>query len=824
MTKRIIALVSILLMVVNTCASAVTINKDYNMLYNFGVVGETQDVYENKRSITQREFITALVGLTTEEEIPEDSILEYAQSLNIISNIDSKEFESAISYERALNLTLNTLGYAKVIQYSGNNVEAVRQYASECNLMKGVSLNFGDNLDGKSMITILSNALEANMINAVLSDKQGSFEKSDKNPLEAYRGIEEITGKITHTKYTSLYGEKGVDKNQIGIDDVIYDIGYDYDLELLGQTVKAYVREDVVFHIEPKGTNIKKIEIEGKDIVSVSGDFTKLEYKGERKIEDIDLTPALTVIYNGRNYTGYTKEDLMSVNGKIVCLDFDRDKKYDIVHVYDYETIVVKNVSTLYKKIDNVYNIPGRTKTFNLDEDYTDFKIYKNGQEIGLASVEVNDILSVLKSKGDEPILLIYVGNEKIKGKVNRFDRTENIVKINDVEYEVNKDYLSETSLEGTKVDALSHGKEFELYLDYFGKIAYAKQDRLEGYEYVLIFKQRWIDTTAKVRILNINDEWEDLYYAEKVKLNDSNKLDADVVFDLMGGKELVPKIVLMKRDAEGKIAAIREADVSNEYGAKGFVKTSPQDRYYWTGDSSFNCRHYLKYDAIVLLKPTSNEDKFDEELYEFATVGYFSDWGRYKYVAYNVDEFGYADLLEVEDNRKVTEVTLYINGMVQTLNEYGEPAKLVTGNINGIENLGLFEIPGSNIPDVEVGDIAEVSLRNGKISQLNVIYSIGEDKEYKVPADSSDIHGGGKEVFGDVVGIDQERAMLLVDCDSEIIPIFVPSEAEIEVFDSNADMDKRKYVIGSLNDIYEGNYVRIIMSSNQVRSVVVIQ
>ena len=809
-------------MLVTMCVSAEGINSDYDLLHNLNIVSEDYEAYTGKNFVTHKEFIKSLIGIITEDEIPEDKILEYAQARNIIADIDSQEMESAISYERALNLTLNTLGYAKLIGYDGQNVESVRKYANECDLTKGIILNFGDMLNGESMITLLSNALEENVLDVVLSDKTGIFQKSDKNPLEAHREIVEITGQLTHTAYTSLYSEKGVGLNKIGIDDEIYEIGYEYPEELLGQKVKAYVREDVVFHVQSRGSDVKKIEIEGKDIISISDNFTKIDYEEGKKLEDLDLNPALTVIYNGQNYRGYTKEDLIPENGKIVCVDLDGNKKYDMVFVYDYETIVVKNVSTAYKQIGNVYNLPGGTKTLDLDDDYLDVNIYKNGAEINLAAIAVDNILSVARSKGAVPVLNIYVADEKIKGTVYQFDQRESIAKIGEAEYEVNKTYLDAANAEGSKIDAIDLGGVYDFYLDAFGRVAYAKRDMLEGFEYALLFKQRWVDDldTARVQILNVEDEWEEVYYAEKVKLNDQNKLKAEVIYNQMGGKDLVPQLVLIKRDETGNITAIKEPTLTNEYGAKGFTKTTEFSRYYWTGDSSFNCRHYLNYDAIVLLKPNNDADKFDEEQYEFANVGYFADWQQYKYVAYNVDEFGYPDLFEVRDTKNTTSVTLYVNDMIYSINEYGEAAKLVTGNLKGLENLSLFEIPGSITTDIKAGDIANVKLRNGKITQLDVIYSVGRAKSYKVPVDDYNVHDGGTEVWGDVVAVDTERAMILVDCQTEIIPIYIQSKADIEVFDKN----ERKWIIGSLSDIYEGNYVRITMGNNQVNSVVVFQ
>ena len=156
----------------------------------------------------------------------------------------------------------------------------------------------------------------------------------------------------------------------------------------------------------------------------------------------------------------------------------------------------------------------------------------------------------------------------------------------------------------------------------------------------------------------------------------------------------------------------------------------------------------------------------------------------------------------------------------IDALNEYGEAAKLVTGNISGLENLGLFEVPGSIKTEVKAGDIAEVKLRNGKITELSVVYSAGRARTYKDLVDDWTVHNGGTEVWGDVVAVDAERAMVLVKCQTETIPIHIQSNAEIEIFDEN----ERQWIIGSLSDIFEGNYVRITMGNNQVNSVVVFQ
>ena len=171
-----------------------------------------------------------------------------------------------------------------------------------------------------------------------------------------------------------------------------------------------------------------------------------------------------------------------------------------------------------------------------------------------------------------------------------------------------------------------------------------------------------------------------------------------------------------------------------------------------------------------------------------------------------------------VKDTASTASATLYVNSTEYAIDENDDAAMVVTGNLKGLENISLFEVPGSITTDIKAGDIVNVNLRNGKITQVSVVYTAGADRAYRAPVDDYQIHDGGTQVMGDVIGIDPERSMLLVDCKSEVLPIFVHSQAEIEIFDEEA----MKYIIGTVSDIYEGNYVRIEMGNNQVTSVVV--
>lgn len=832
-------------MLLSVSVSAEESAYDYELLYNLNIVGGNYESYEGKRTVSQEEFLGALVGLVTGERIQGEDISVYALSKNIISSIDNAEMKMPISYERALSLTLNVLGYAKIIEYNGQDISAVMELASQNKLTKGVYLKAGDKLDASSMITLLVNALEADVLNTVLSDEKGVFEKGDKNPLEAYREVIKITGKVTHTADTSLYSENGMGAGKIGIDDKLYEVGYTYSEELLGQTVYAYVQDETVLHVEPKYKDLERVEIIGGDILSVSDNFTRIRYENDIREKDIKLNPALTVIYNGKNYDGYTKADLMPSSGKIVCIDVDSDSVYDIMHVYSYETMVVKNVSVDYEIVGNVYG-----EDLDLSEDNLDVKIYKNGEKVTLSSIAVDNILSVAKSKSAEQIIKIYVGEEKITGKVYNFDTEESIVDVDGTEYEVNQAYITASTAEDSKIDEIVLGGMHNFYLDAFGRIAYVKQDKLDGCEYALIFKviEDSEFDSVKVRILNIENEWEELILAEKVRLDgefntvDYTKIVTDekayevlTLEDANGKRYITPHVALIKRDAEGKISAIREARLDDgktedgiykyDLGAKGFTKTKEfTGAFYWEGNASMNGRHFIDYDTIILLLPReSDQGHFgDRQYYEFANASYFKHLGRetggYNYVAYNVDEFGFPDLLVVRDRHLYNDTTLYVNKVKAAINEDGEVTTSVICNVGGVENLKIFTIIDAVPQSFKAGDVVDVSLRNGKIASLSVKHSIGEEKRYKAPPSGFESNDAGIEASGNVVGIDIHRSMLLVDFQSEVVPIYVRNEADIEIYDE----EEKVYKVGSLSDIPEKSYVIIKMSQSQVESIIV--
>ena len=834
MLKKILTIISILLVAVNVFAYAEQTDADYERLLHLGIVDDTYELYEKKKTVSEKEFLSALVRILTDDKIEEDRVPEYAKSRGIISTINAIELKSAISYERALNLSLNVLGYSKIIEMNENSKEAIVKLAGSSGLNSGITLLPDDNLNGKSFVKLLTNLIEANVITVGLG-KNGStgYKTSNKDVLSEYRDITKITGLVTRVCDTSLLSEDGCGDNKVAIDEVIYKIGYDYSPEILGQTVYAYVKDvnnvSTVYYIETQISGVKRTEIKDKDIVSVASDFSKITYEEDERTRHITLNPALTVIYNGQNYTAYTVSDLQPKCGSIVCLDFDNDNKYDIVYVYSYETMVVKNVSQAYETIANLYSVPAGINILDLSDSSLDIRIYSEGKEASFSSILANNILSVAQSKGANKIVRIYVSKETVSGEFSTVDPTEKTVTIGKDEYRVNDAYY-DALVAGDPIDSMSLGSVYTCYLDAFGNIAFVKRGERDGYEYAFLLKQKWdrIEDTAKVRLLNSEGDWEDVYYAKKVKLNSQNRQDAETVYNSLGKDTIDPQLIMIKRDADGRIKAIKTSTVSSTYNPDLFTAVSATDisRTYRSQDESFHCRHYLKYDAAVFLKPAKAADKYNEKLYAVMTAGYFRGDRKYTYQAYNVDEFGFPDAFVVSVNSAPgKEVTIYVNKTMTILNSDNEVVRAVVGNVEGLENMNIQVSPDFTSP-ISAGDVIEVKLVDAIIDAWNTSateqqYSVAStaptSRVYTLPSDDAGTtHANGVMFKGDIKAVNIDRRILLLDCGTETIPVYVRGDADINIYNN----DTKKYELRTINEVTPGGYAIIKMDGNNVTSV----
>ena len=116
---------------------------------------------------------------------------------------------------------------------------------------------------------------------------------------------------------------------------------------------------------------------------------TAIEYfkdENTSKTNTAEISSDATLIYNGK-YQAMDKNliDLTDKSGNITLLDSNKNGKYDIVFVKNYENIVVDSVSSTGKIVDKYSQ-----KVLKLD-DTVDFRITK-----GLEEISVSDLRNMM--------------------------------------------------------------------------------------------------------------------------------------------------------------------------------------------------------------------------------------------------------------------------------------------------------------------------------------------------------------------------------------------------------------------------------------------
>lgn len=151
--------------------------------------------------------------------------------------------------------------------------------------------------------------------------------------------------------------------------------------------------------------------------------------------------------------------------------DGSPDGKYDEIAVDYYTAMVVEYISMSpsgnYVNIDAVFSETGEKYwSFFLQEGH---KFIKNGQEIPVSDIAVNDILlikhDVNKSIKDSYSCEILVSSEFVRGQVTAYSEETGTYTVDGKEYALRD-----------KKDMLNIGSEYKLYIDAFGKIAWYEE------------------------------------------------------------------------------------------------------------------------------------------------------------------------------------------------------------------------------------------------------------------------------------------------------------------------------------------------------------
>lgn len=606
----------------------------------------------------------------------------------------------------------------------------------------------------------------------IVSDSSLSVNISKENTiLSKYRNIEVITGTVTSNSVTSIYSDALFASGGIEIDEVYYrdenDIGRDY----LGYNVRAYMDytddedEGNLIYITEYRTDV--ILIDSSEIQNVNDRVTQITYTpSERRLKTAKIDVNAKIIYNGKFFGDYTKNDIMPENGSVKLIDNNRDGTADVVIVWSYVSMFVDNVSLPYKKIYNGYKTNTALMELCLDEDEVElYDIILDGNEISFSDIQRYQILSVAKSKDvSNGYVRIEVSNTQIKGKVEAIDRTEAELKIDGEYYSMLPEFMNE-------YNNILLTNSYVFYIDAFGNVAAMTVDNEESsFIYAYLYKAVAYDSddAAALKVFTQDADWMKFEINKEIRYNGKKVTPYELINGvprderrrgLVEGGTTNRQVIKIKTDGNS-ITSLETAGSGSEIGEFNCFRENIAYRYQ---NLSFDNKYFLGDDTIILGIPSDDPDNLDAYILNPVLAGD----KLYSVSAYTLDEYGFPDIItiDVPTFRKNIQTCLVLRTKV-AIDKDGMPCTVLRCSFT---NFGQYDIEVSNTVNIDSlnrGDIIDITVNEiGQIISYSKKYDYNIDgKTYYYP---STFHSNAF-LRGRIVKVDPENERMIVNFGGE--------------------------------------------------------
>ncbi len=504
------------------------------------ISGYDDNTFKPDGAITRAEFtklIVFMLGLQdieytnyTFEDVSSDhwarNYIQTGYDRGIIAGFDDGTFKSeeSVTYAQALKMVVCTLGYEDLaLQLSdgaeGGWADKYIQEAGILGLTKGITdTTFYGEASRGVVAQILDNALEIEMY-----ESNGfSNVKTEKTLMNDYLKVKRLKGTlvgvdndVTEDCKISL-PEQCIDiltskDEEIVIDYSTYSQQASDLSKYLGSTITLYYRQTSegddrhLISIDAETTKNSTLEIASRDIGEYDGTTLKYYVSDSNKSRNLTLKPKdVSVRYNGKTVASddtvtlgdnvYTRDEALSewlnpdsenfIYGNIRLTDNGSDGSYDMIQIYNYETIVALSAPSTsdYRISDKI--VSGNYIILDPQSANHTFTITKDGSEIPVTSIAANDIVLYARDLDDEHYTLL-VTNKSVTGPITSMSPESNEMTINGEDYVIGDkcaDYIREKNNKEIKTGATG-----TFYLDAFGTAVYGSIQEVAASPYAYI-------------------------------------------------------------------------------------------------------------------------------------------------------------------------------------------------------------------------------------------------------------------------------------------------------------------------------------------------
>ena len=486
-------LLSLLLLIITFSVSAYAFENDdsaADFLVGFGVM-DAKDIADSSSVMTRGQFVKLAAGIAVSYEIDyKDSEPKFADvqknsdlynsvmllsDFGVINGVSAIEFapERNIRYSEACAVLVRILGYDFLAQKS--SYEAM---ASDIGILDGVTTVNGE-LTAENAYRMVRNALFAEV-------KYGN--KIDGFPTEFYPaplmemrfGIQEISGIVTDDGITGITQKTQVGAGNIMIGNMSF-INKSGKNDFLGCNVRAYWKEEnyenvLVYAYTPETKN-DVVVIQDSDINSFDkGVYTVSISETDSKTKKYNLEDDYKVVYNGRPLIGGIEPALMDElmcpsSGTVKLIDNNLDKKYEIVIIENYYTMVVRGYQSTTKTVFNALDVPAPENILDPQqsicfEDVLDLEVVtSSGSKTSIDVIAKNNILSVIMSI-DRTYAKVIISTQTASGNFTVSEDSGRYITVGDTVYETGEDIREYMRIPNI-------GGIVTVYVRHDGKVAY---------------------------------------------------------------------------------------------------------------------------------------------------------------------------------------------------------------------------------------------------------------------------------------------------------------------------------------------------------------
>lgn len=726
---------------------------------------------------------------------PDAGVINYLFKRGIMIGHDDASFkpDSNLTCQEAAKILVSVIGYKELAEATGGYFKGYLSAASDAGILKGVKINYSDEIDSGNLAIMILNTMEADMMTVEING-DGTSISTDKGMtiMGKYLNIGKYTGIVTGCEYTSLESaSKSYGEGKAEIGGMIFSVNKVNLDDLIGMNVELYYYdndgENVLLYAGEKKNTYVTID---RDLIK-NVSLEKVEYYKDSqasRTSSFDIEADAVYIYNGKREIMVSKEDLIPDLGNIKLIDNDGNGDADVVIINDYEEFVVKGVVATEERVTTKYG----KETLDFSES-NNIQYFMDDEIAEFGSITKTSVLNIARSKNTqgEQLIKVYIKDESVSGKVTSVmqDDDEYTIVVDGTEYKLSKECIK--NIENGSYDLPKNGNEYEFRLNMQGELADVSIV-IGGRKYAYLIKCWFEEEEEKtyIKMYTSDGEFVRTKTRDKVTLN-GKKVDGSGLYALLNTDQLI----VYELDAEGNISKVQTAEDKTAetwyvikddefvlhskstlkddgtYAGQRFYKNFAENKPYYFVD---NKTVYFQipndhtkeddYKIITKLGSTDIAAKGPVYIYDVAEGGAIG--AMVAGMLGGSDDYNTPQMVDKvintvnEDDEECTQI-VFVDGSSVILSPKVQYTQPVTSDSKGPNNwTKRIDYSAVTAQDLKRGDVIQCKVVDGYVEKLMVLVCVNNMGPVRCDGDSLAKSGN---ILGKVLSVNKESSRAII-------------------------------------------------------------